>query len=178
MFFLEETQIKALYRHQNTPDWVGDTHMTCRWFERVPFTVEGQRYLVSFSRSNYINGFGSYNNMLFSTTDGGVFIPKREHRHVSLHTIASDGAVLPLGEDDVPPELAKRFIDGMLAATLKYQRDNNHINQYFFVSEGNLGAMVKIRAELYLKDNGQTMSVTFYDELVAPVMGFSLLTEK
>lgn len=175
MVVLEQEQITALYRHQNTADWVGETQMTSRWCECVPFTVNGQRYLASFFRANYINGFGSYKEMLFATTDGGVFMPKYEHRHISLHTISDAEQLIQLDADAVPPEFASLFVFTLLKATLEYQRSNRHVNQYFFHSDGELGPLVKTRADELLTEIGGALSITFYEELAAPMVGFTLI---
>ncbi|SFN35769.1 hypothetical protein [Xenorhabdus japonica] len=170
MLLLDESTIHALFRNQNGDDWIGGVHMVSKFYEYVPFTLHGKKYIVSLRFPNYLNDIGFYEDMLLKAVDGGYFIPKRDHRIISLLSIDDNYSLSPMKE--IPYADINSLLKILFNAILSYNNSNSYVNQYFFESVSNLGNLLQEQIPLMIPKGN---SVMFHDEISPPLYGFTIV---
>ena len=167
---LNENQYTALYRHQVGSHWVGGVHMMNKYYEYVPFTLDGNKHVMAFYYPQYLNGDGLYSDLLLKADDGGYFAPKRDHRHIKLFSLENTMALKIMSEVQVTQteQLAQAFCQIICT----YYQQAPQTNQFFFEAEPKLGDFISKKMPSFAEKLGLTMQ--FHDELSAPFYGFSL----
>ncbi|MDE9434393.1 hypothetical protein KKI95_00120 [Xenorhabdus bovienii] len=170
MLFLNKPTVHALFRNQHGDDWIGGVHMISKFYEYIPFTLNGKRYIVELCFPKYLDGTGFYQDMLLNTVDGGYFIPKREHRIIRLLSL-NDNHTLSLMKD-VPPREIKPFLNILVESVFFYNSVNLNVNQYFFESTNNLGVLLEKHLPSMVPPGNE---LVFHREIAPPFYGFTIM---
>jgi len=171
MRYISKRQEQALFRHQTDELWVGEVHMTSKYHEIVPFSLDGERHVMIFTYPPYLNGHGVFSDQLMTTQDGGIFLPQRNHRMVDLLSVGSDGELKLM--QDVKPQQVQNLAKTLYEITACYCKQNGFAAQLFFETTDALGAFIynTLPAQDYVKSN---ISLRLHKELEAPFYGLSV----
>ncbi|MEZ8878177.1 hypothetical protein [Vibrio lentus] len=167
---LNENQYKSLFRHQVGSHWVGGVHMMNKYYEYVPFTLDGNKHVMAFYYPQYWNGDGLYSDLLLKTEDGGYFATKRDHRHIKLFSL--DNTMTLKIMSDVQVSQIEQLAQALCQVICTYYQETPQTNQFFFEAEPKLGNFISSEIPPLAEKLELTMRV--HDELSAPFYGFSL----
>lgn len=172
MNYITQNQVQALFRHQTNGLWTGHVHMMNKFYEYVPFALNGERYAIKFLYPPYQNGIGAYSDMLFKTLDGGDFIPQRQHRIITLLAIGIQGELTPMLPVDI--SLVDLLSQALSKAIITYCQHNGNASQFFFQAEPEFGNFIRNALPIHPIVQQSSLMLSFYDELATPFYGFSV----
>lgn len=169
MTTLNNSQQQAMFRHQQDSLWVGDVHMLSVFHEYIPFVIGDKRYLMEFMVPGYYHSNDTSNDCWYKTNDGGVFIPKRDHRIISLLMLDVSGQLVKM--PDVTASEYGDLAEALYRIVVTYLQSASNANQFFYQTSVNMA--VFIQYAIKRKNNPQNFSIRPHDELMVPFYGFT-----
>lgn len=159
---------------------VGEVFCLYRNAECVPIRYRDTAFMLEFSIPYFLTQDAPYQDILLPTRNGGVFIPKLEHRFLTIGRLEDNGEVLSLC--DVPakalPKDLAAFAEAIRQALLTYYRAYPNANQYFYRFDSErVKALLDIVFGQMPAPILERYSLTYYPELAEPCSGFSLVSK-
>lgn len=169
----------SLFRRADGEAWTGHVHSLSRHHECVPLQVGAERFVVEFHTPHFLTQPQLHQDILLTTTDGGIFLPKLDHRVINVARHADDDGLRNLCTmaDGGAPADWDGFARAVRAAVMTYYRHAPHAGQYFFRTEPDSRAMVLSIFYPVPDDVGDRYLLDLHDELADPFIGFTLVSK-
>lgn len=160
---------------------IGEVFCLYRHAECVPIRHPDHCFMLEFAIPYFLTQASPYDDILLKTVSGGRFIPKLEHRFLSIGRVETTGEVINLCEVSPKdwPKDTDGFAQAIRQALLTYYRSYPSANQYFYLYDTPVvkslldvifGRMPEAITERY--------EITPYPELAEPCSGFSLTSKR
>lgn len=178
MIILRSGVVDSLFRNAAGPGWIGGVHCLQRNVECVPCKIGNDRYLIRFNIPYFLTQHEPYESILLETRDGGVFIPKLEHRYIDI--ISADGAltqnlcsVKDLSSIPNPGEFIKTLQD----AVVLYYRNYPNANQFFFMFSHEAKEILLKTVTSISEGLSGKFRIEPHTDLKEPLYGFSITSD-
>lgn len=175
MRVLNDRQLQALFRNQTGDLWVGGIHMMNKFYEYVPFSLDGKQHVMAFYLPQDHHGQSRDSDGVLLAKDGGEFIPKRDHRVLKLFTLEDTQqqktTPLPLMEE-VQVSMTEPLRQVLYQVLLTYYQQTPNANQFIYEATPQLGQFIANEMPDLAVKTG--LVIQWHDELAAPFYGFTL----
>ncbi|MDI2589888.1 hypothetical protein POF45_00375 [Pseudomonas sp. 681] len=166
--------LDSIFKSATSPGPVGRVQALSLGRECVPFVADGAKFLIEFVAPPFLRGETFFQEMLYIDQEGDYFIPKLDHRRISVWTGPdaegewSEASSLDAGFQTL--EFARLFQRAVFA----YFHSSPNIDQYFFEASEQFGSFVQEKALLADEHLNARCAVTIFKQIAAPFYGFTL----